>query len=57
MTHKNVDLECYILSDQPTNCGICGARTTFSEETDGSQIHQCLNRNCSYQFIGVFDTD
>ena len=57
MADNSVDLECYILSEQPSTCRMCGARTSFVEENDGTQIHQCLNRNCSYSFIGVFDTD
>jgi len=47
------ELECYILSDQPTTCGMCGARTDFDVESDGTQIHQCLNPGCKYQFIAV----
>lgn len=48
-------LERYILSEQPATCGLCGARTVFVEE-DGVQVHQCLNRHCSYMFIGEFNT-
>ena len=48
-------LDWYILGDQPTTCGLCGARTSFNEEKDGTQNHQCLNRNCNYQFIAVSD--
>ncbi len=44
------DLNCYILNDQPTTCGICGARTNFEEINDGIQMHECLNRNCDYKF-------
>lgn len=47
------NLECYILGDQPTTCGLCGARTDFDVEDDDTQIHQCLNRECRYQFIAV----
>jgi len=46
-------LECYILGDQPTTCGLCGARTDFDVKEDDTQIHQCLNRECKYQFIAV----
>ena len=51
------DLDCYILGDQPVTCGICGARTAFSEGADGVQIHRCLNRGCGYLFIGEFEVD
>ena len=57
MTDLSDELEYYILGDQPATCGICGARTIFSEERDGTQTHQCLNRICGYQFIGVFDAN
>ena len=53
----NNDLECYILGDQPTTCGLCGARTDFDVEEDDTQIHQCLNRECRYQFIAVSEAD
>ena len=29
MESKIDDLDCYILNDQPTTCGKCGARTNF----------------------------
>jgi hypothetical protein len=48
MADLSAELECYILDDQPTTCGICGARTTLPEEGDGTQIHQCLSRYCGY---------
>jgi len=51
------NLECYVLSDQPTTCGLCGARTDFDIEEDDTQIHQCLNRECKYQFIVVSESD
>jgi len=47
------DLECYILGDQPTTCGLCGARTDFDVKEDDTQMHQCLNQECRYQFIAV----
>ena len=50
-------LERYILGDQPTTCGLCGARTDFDVEEDDTQIHQCLNRECRYQFIAVGEAD
>ena len=48
------DLEYYILGDQPTTCGMCGARTSFEIESDGMQTHQCLNQGCKYQFIAEY---
>ena len=50
-------LECYILGDQPTTCGLCGVRTEFDVEEDDTQIHQCLNRECGYQFIAVGEVE
>lgn len=53
MATADEKLECYILGDQPTTCGMCGARTDFDVKEDDSQIHRCLNRECGYQFIVV----
>ncbi len=51
---KNNDVrDCYILNDQPTTCGKCGARTSFDERKEGTQLHQCLNLDCDYKFIAV----
>lgn len=50
-------LDCFILNDQPTTCGKCGARTSFDVEKDGTQTHQCLNLDCGYKFIAVEDID
>jgi hypothetical protein len=44
-------LDCYILNEQPTTCGLCGVRTNFLETNDGLQIHECLNSECRYKFI------
>ncbi len=49
--------DCYVLSEQPMTCGICGARTSFEEEEDGRQKYNCLNLACSYQFIAVDSTE
>ena len=49
---KNYDhMDCYILSEQPTVCGICGARTDFDGIDDKIQLHQCINPDCGYKFI------
>ncbi len=49
------DLDCYILNDQPTSCGVCGTRTDFEDIDDTTQLHQCLNPECGYKFIAVDD--
>ena len=43
----------YLISDQPTTCGICGARTLFEEIGEALQTHQCLNAACGYEFLAV----
>jgi len=53
MREINDGLECYILSDQPTTCGLCGTRTSFEVKDDDIQVHQCLNQGCKYKFITV----
>ena len=50
-------LDCYALNEDPMTCGVCGARTSFDELIDGSQVHQCLNANCDYRFAAVEDKD
>lgn len=45
------DLDCYILCDPPTTCGLCGTRTDFEEITEILQLHVCLNPTCRYKFI------
>jgi predicted NBD/HSP70 family sugar kinase len=44
-----------LMSDGPTTCGICGARTSFEEvsEAEALQYHQCLNAACGYEFFVV----
>lgn len=39
------------LTDQPTTCGKCGARTDFCDITANVQIHKCLNNECGYVFF------
>ena len=48
-------LDCYILNEQPTTCGKCGARTNFDEINRQLQKHACLNPSCGYIFISVED--
>ncbi len=31
------NLDCYILNDQPTTCGLCGSRTDFEEIQHGNR--------------------
>ncbi len=45
------NLDCYILNDYPTTCGLCGAQTDFEDITDKIQLHQCLDESCGYKFI------
>lgn len=51
----------YILdNDQPTVCPKCGARTDFEQfEEDGIivQKHHCLDSNCSFVFLGEFESE
>jgi len=54
---NNHNLNIYILNDQPTTCGICGARTDFYDVTDKVQLHECLNFDCGYQFITEMDEE
>ncbi len=54
---SNEDLDYYILCDQPTTCGKCGARTSFEERNNGTQLHQCLNLDCDYKFVAVDDAN
>lgn len=48
-----------LLSDQPTTCPKCGARTDFENDPNNvkRQFHQCLNLKCSFQFIAEDDDD
>lgn len=42
----------FILSDQPTTCPLCGARTEFDELESGQQHHRCLDQSgCGHEFI------
>ncbi len=48
MTNK--ELNIYLIdSDTLPVCPLCGARTSFDELDNSTQLHQCLN--CSHQFI------
>ena len=51
-------LEIILLSDQPTTCPICGARTDFYEfvhDNEQYQIHFCKNWDCGIAFLAMED--
>lgn len=49
------NLEIYLISDQPTACPLCGARTKIINELMTSfgkpQWHRCLSEECNYSFV------
>ena len=49
-----MELETYILSDQPTLCPKCGTRTDFIER-EKDQLHSCPNNKCKKKFIAIED--
>jgi hypothetical protein len=53
--------EVYIYSDQPTICLKCSSRTDilmdFSHTKDKTEIHECLDYNCKYEFIMQYDEE
>jgi hypothetical protein len=53
--------EVYIFSDQPTTCPKCSARKNilmdFSHTKDQTEIHQCLDQNCKYEFVMQYDEE
>lgn len=54
-------LEIFIYSDRPTTCLKCGTRTDIildlSHIKNQTQIHQCLNEKCAFEFIMQNDID
>jgi hypothetical protein len=50
--------QIYDLSDQPTICPKCGTRSeTLMElklKTKGIQVHQCLGKNCTFEFSSEY---
>ncbi len=44
-------LNRYILNDETTTCGLCGAITVFYEINNVTQLHEFLNSGCGYKFI------
>jgi hypothetical protein len=50
------ELEIYLLSDQPTTCSKCGARTHFDEfgnKLTAYQVHACLRPECGFEFVAL----
>lgn len=48
-------LPIYSFLDEVVQCPICGVRTDFFENEDGSQKHTCLG--CQYEFIVELEND
>jgi hypothetical protein len=50
--------QIYDLSDQPTTCPKCGARTEILLELKlkikGIQVHRCLGKNCTFEFTSEY---
>jgi hypothetical protein len=45
-----------LVSDTCVTCPLCGSRTEFSDIPDtNAQDHHCLDLNCGFAFIGLFD--
>ena len=57
INRNSYNLDIYLMNDQPTECGLCGARTDFKNIEDKIQLHQCLNSNCGYKFITEEDVE
>ena len=53
--------EVYIISDQPTTCPKCGARTEIILSLDytieKTQFLKCLFESCKYEFVMQEDID
>lgn len=51
----------FLASDQPQTCPYCGLRTEiladFSHTESKTQIHQCPNEGCGFQFVISFEED
>ena len=46
-----------MLNEDPATCPRCGSRTDFKELPEGRQFHECLNSDCQYEFIGMFEPE
>lgn len=53
--------EVYIYSDQPTTCPKCGAISdivlNLTHTKDKTEVHQCKDKNCNYEFVMQYDED
>lgn len=53
--------EVFIYSDQPATCPECGTRTEIildlSHIKNQTQIHQCLNKKCAFEFVMQHDVN
>lgn len=52
----------FSVSDQPTTCPKCGARTEFYDDTspisnEFVQIHTCLSPSCKFKFVVELDKE
>ena len=49
----------YLITDQPSTCPICGARTdiilSFSQAKMNASIQECLDTHCKHVFIEAED--
>jgi glutaredoxin-related protein len=50
----------FLMSEQPTTCPKCGARTEFFSQispvsNENVEIHKCLSNTCQFEFIVEFD--
>jgi hypothetical protein len=57
---KMKNFEIFLMSDQPTTCPICGARTEVIFETFRKiaiQLHACMDKNCRFIFLEEDDND
>ena len=45
----------YLDNDNPATCPVCGSRTNFTVNSDGTQDHSCPSTSCGYIFKGEFD--
>jgi hypothetical protein len=50
----------FLISDQPTTCPKCGARTEFHTQTspisnENVEVHKCLSKKCQFEFVIEFD--
>lgn len=48
------ELDTYSMTDQPTTCPQCGARTEWVDTPTGEQLHTC---RCGYRFVVEEDGD